>query len=123
METALSAARQGVRSSNPLVGAVIIDADGTFLAIGHHRGAGTAHAEADVINRLLGTGVKRDLSAATLIVTLEPCSHTGPHGPLHPGHSRRRHWQRGVRRAGPEQDLCRWCRDSPAMKASTSGWG
>ncbi|MBP2414870.1 diaminohydroxyphosphoribosylaminopyrimidine deaminase/5-amino-6-(5-phosphoribosylamino)uracil reductase [Arthrobacter stackebrandtii] len=81
METALSAARQGVRGANPLVGAVIIDADGTFLAIGYHRGAGTAHAETDVINRLLGTGVKRDLSAATLIVTLEPCSHTGLTGP------------------------------------------
>lgn len=81
METALSAARQGVRGANPLVGAVIIDADGTFLAIGHHGGAGTAHAEADVINRLLGTGVKRDLSAATLIVTLEPCSHFGLTGP------------------------------------------
>ncbi len=81
METALSAARQGVRGANPLVGAVIIDADGTFLAIGHHRGAGTAHAETDVINRLLGTGVKRDLSAATLIVTLEPCSHFGLTGP------------------------------------------
>lgn len=81
METALSAAKQGVRSSNPLVGAVIIDADGTFLAIGHHRGAGTLHAETDVINRLLGTGVKRDLSAATLIVTLEPCNHVGRTGP------------------------------------------
>ncbi|MFQ4149371.1 bifunctional diaminohydroxyphosphoribosylaminopyrimidine deaminase/5-amino-6-(5-phosphoribosylamino)uracil reductase RibD [Arthrobacter sp. LAPM80] len=81
METALSAARQGVRGSNPLVGAVIIDADGTFLAIGYHRGAGTPHAEADVINRLLGTGVKRDLSAATLIVTLEPCNHVGRTGP------------------------------------------
>ncbi len=81
METALSAARQGVRGANPLVGAAIIDADGTFLAIGYHRGAGTAHAEADVITRLLGTGVKRDLSAATLIVTLEPCSHFGRTGP------------------------------------------
>ena len=81
METALSAARQGVRGANPLVGAVIIDADGTFLAIGYHRGAGTSHAETDVINRLLGTGVKRDLSAATLIVTLEPCSHVGRTGP------------------------------------------
>ncbi|SEE28063.1 diaminohydroxyphosphoribosylaminopyrimidine deaminase / 5-amino-6-(5-phosphoribosylamino)uracil reductase [Arthrobacter alpinus] len=81
METALSAARQGVRGSNPLVGAAIIDADGTFLAIGYHRGAGTPHAEADVINRLLGTGVKRDLSAATLIITLEPCSHLGRTGP------------------------------------------
>ena len=81
METALSAARQGVRGANPLVGAVIIDADGTFLAIGYHRGAGTRHAETDVITRLLGTGVKRDLSAATLIVTLEPCSHQGRTGP------------------------------------------
>lgn len=81
METALSAAKQGVRGANPLVGAVIIDADGTFLAIGHHRGAGTPHAETDVIDRLLGTGVKRDLSAATLIVTLEPCSHFGLTGP------------------------------------------
>lgn len=81
METALSAARQGVRGANPLVGAAIIDADGTFLAIGYHRGAGTAHAETDVINRLLGTGVKRDLSAATLIVTLEPCNHVGRTGP------------------------------------------
>ncbi len=81
METALSAARQGVRGANPLVGAVIIDADGTFLAIGFHRGAGLPHAETDVINRLLGTGVKRDLSAATLIVTLEPCNHVGLTGP------------------------------------------
>ncbi|MCU6480402.1 diaminohydroxyphosphoribosylaminopyrimidine deaminase/5-amino-6-(5-phosphoribosylamino)uracil reductase [Arthrobacter silviterrae] len=81
METALAAARQGVRGANPLVGAVIIDADGTVLAIGHHRGAGTPHAEADVINRLLGTGVKRDLSAATIVVTLEPCNHQGRTGP------------------------------------------
>lgn len=81
METALTAARLGVRSSNPLVGAVILDADGTVLAIGHHLGAGTAHAEVDVIRRLLGTGVKRELSAATLIVTLEPCDHQGRTGP------------------------------------------
>ncbi|GAA4658117.1 bifunctional diaminohydroxyphosphoribosylaminopyrimidine deaminase/5-amino-6-(5-phosphoribosylamino)uracil reductase RibD [Arthrobacter cryoconiti] len=81
METALSAARQGVRGANPLVGAVIIDADGTVLAIGHHRGAGTPHAELDVINRLLGTGVKRDLSAATIIVNLEPCNHQGRTAP------------------------------------------
>lgn len=81
METALTAARLGIRGSNPLVGAVILDADGTVLAIGHHLGAGTAHAEVDVIARLLGTGVKRELSAATLIVTLEPCNHQGRTGP------------------------------------------
>ncbi|MGO4385497.1 bifunctional diaminohydroxyphosphoribosylaminopyrimidine deaminase/5-amino-6-(5-phosphoribosylamino)uracil reductase RibD [Specibacter sp. RAF43] len=81
METALAAARQGVRGANPLVGAVILDADGTVLAIGRHRGAGTAHAEADAITTLLGTGVKRDLSAATIIVTLEPCNHQGRTAP------------------------------------------
>ncbi|ALE91914.1 riboflavin biosynthesis protein RibD [Arthrobacter alpinus] len=79
METAISAARQGVRGANPLVGAVIIDADGTVLAIGHHLGAGTPHAEADAIASLRGT--RRDLSAATIIVTLEPCNHRGRMGP------------------------------------------
>lgn len=80
METALAVARQGVRGANPLVGAVILDADGTVLAIGRHFGAGTPHAEADAINALLG-GTKRDLSAATIIVTLEPCNHQGRTGP------------------------------------------
>ncbi len=79
METALSAARQGVRGANPLVGAVIIDADGTVLAIGRHLGAGTPHAEADAIASLRGT--RRDLSAATILVTLEPCNHQGRMGP------------------------------------------
>ncbi|MCQ9164039.1 bifunctional diaminohydroxyphosphoribosylaminopyrimidine deaminase/5-amino-6-(5-phosphoribosylamino)uracil reductase RibD [Arthrobacter sp. STN4] len=75
METALAVARQGVRGANPLVGAVIIDADGTVLAIGRHLGAGTPHAEADAINSLRGT--RRELSAATMVVTLEPCNHQG----------------------------------------------
>ncbi|WP_287929775.1 bifunctional diaminohydroxyphosphoribosylaminopyrimidine deaminase/5-amino-6-(5-phosphoribosylamino)uracil reductase RibD [Arthrobacter sp.] len=75
METALAVARQGVRGANPLVGAAIIDADGTVLAIGRHLGAGTPHAEVDAINSLSGT--RRDLSAATMVVTLEPCNHQG----------------------------------------------
>lgn len=79
METALALARQGVRGANPLVGAVILDADGTVLAIGHHRGAGTPHAEADAISSL--SGARRDLSAATMIVTLEPCNHQGRTSP------------------------------------------
>jgi diaminohydroxyphosphoribosylaminopyrimidine deaminase/5-amino-6-(5-phosphoribosylamino)uracil reductase len=79
METALAVARQGVRGANPLVGAVIIDADGTVLAIGRHLGAGTPHAEADAINSLRGT--RRDLSAATMVVTLEPCNHQGRTSP------------------------------------------
>lgn len=81
METALAAARQGVRGANPLVGAVIIDADGTVLAIGSHRGAGTLHAEADAIRALFEAGARRDLSAATMIVNLEPCNHHGRTAP------------------------------------------
>jgi len=81
METALAAARQGVRGANPLVGAVIIDADGTVLAIGAHHGAGTPHAEADAIRALFQGGARRDLSAATMIVNLEPCNHQGRTGP------------------------------------------
>lgn len=76
---ALEAARRGPRGANPLVGAVLLDAHGQVLHIGHHRGAGTAHAEADVLAQARAAGT--DLSATALCVTLEPCSHTGRTGP------------------------------------------
>lgn len=80
MRLTLELARRGVRGANPLVGAVILDSTGTILATGHHRGAGTAHAEADALNRLgaLDPDIARD---ATLVVNLEPCNHTGRTGP------------------------------------------
>ena len=81
METALAAAKLGVRGANPLVGAVVLDADGTVLAIGRHRGAGTLHAEADALAALFSHGHRRDLSRATMVVTLEPCNHFGRTGP------------------------------------------
>ena len=79
MEAALAAALQGPRGANPLVGAVVIAADGTQLVTGYHRGAGTAHAEADAIDQAKAAG--QDLNGTTMVVTLEPCNHCGRTGP------------------------------------------
>ena len=61
---------------NPRVGCVLLAPDGSSVAEGYHRGAGTAHAEADALaqagDRARGT---------TAVVTLEPCNHTGRTGP------------------------------------------
>lgn len=79
MELALSAARKGTRGANPLVGAVILSADGRHLVTGWHRGAGTPHAEADAIAQAHAEGI--DLAGTRMLVTLEPCNHTGRTGP------------------------------------------
>lgn len=79
MDTALEAALRGPRGANPLVGAVVVDADGRHLVTGYHRGAGTPHAEADAIAQAAAEGL--DLHGATMLVTLEPCNHVGRTGP------------------------------------------
>ncbi|MGY2747019.1 bifunctional diaminohydroxyphosphoribosylaminopyrimidine deaminase/5-amino-6-(5-phosphoribosylamino)uracil reductase RibD [Arthrobacter sp. UYCu723] len=79
MDSAVEAALQGPRGANPLVGAVVIAADGTRLVTGYHRGAGTAHAEADAIAQAAAAG--HDLGGTTMLVTLEPCNHCGRTGP------------------------------------------
>ena len=79
MDEALDLAARGVRGANPLVGAVILDADGATLGTGYHRGAGTAHAEADALAN--ARTARADVRGATMVVTLEPCSHTGRTGP------------------------------------------
>lgn len=79
MEAALQAALQGPRGANPLVGAVVVDPDGRQLVTGYHRGAGTAHAEADAIAQAKAAGI--DLTGCTMVVTLEPCNHVGRTGP------------------------------------------
>jgi diaminohydroxyphosphoribosylaminopyrimidine deaminase / 5-amino-6-(5-phosphoribosylamino)uracil reductase len=61
---------------NPRVGCVLLASNGDLLAVGHHRGAGTAHAEVDALRRTTGSA-----AGATAVVTLEPCAHTGRTGP------------------------------------------
>ena len=61
---------------NPRVGCVLLTADGTEIAEGYHRGAGTPHAE---VAALAEAGT--DARGATAVVTLEPCHHTGRTGP------------------------------------------
>ncbi|RFA11067.1 riboflavin biosynthesis protein RibD [Subtercola boreus] len=63
---------------NPRVGAVLLAPDGSTLAEGWHRGAGTPHAEVDALSHLASPGLAR---GATAVVTLEPCNHTGRTGP------------------------------------------
>lgn len=79
MTLALALARRGVRGANPLVGAVILDPAGEILSHGYHRGAGTPHAEADALAAAASAGT--DVTGATMVVTLEPCNHTGRTGP------------------------------------------
>lgn len=61
---------------NPRVGCVLLGADGTVIAEGFHRGAGTDHAEVDALKRA-GDRAR----GATAVVTLEPCDHSGRTGP------------------------------------------
>jgi len=62
---------RGRVSPNPLVGAVVVR-DGTVLGEGWHDGPGTAHAE---VRALEAAGDAAQ--GATVICTLEPCSHHG----------------------------------------------
>jgi diaminohydroxyphosphoribosylaminopyrimidine deaminase/5-amino-6-(5-phosphoribosylamino)uracil reductase len=61
---------------NPRVGCVLLADDGTTVAEGYHRGAGTRHAEADALAEA-GEAAR----GTTAVVTLEPCDHTGRTGP------------------------------------------
>jgi diaminohydroxyphosphoribosylaminopyrimidine deaminase/5-amino-6-(5-phosphoribosylamino)uracil reductase len=78
MRRALALAANGPATGvNPRVGCVILDAAGTIIAEGWHRGAGTDHAEIDALSKLPDGGAR----GATAVVTLEPCNHTGRTGP------------------------------------------
>lgn len=73
MEFALQLAKAvtGQTSSNPPVGAVVVN-DGAIVGFGAHLKAGEAHAEVHALDM---AGEKTN--GATIYVTLEPCSHTG----------------------------------------------
>lgn len=61
---------------NPRVGCVLLDEDGTEIAEGFHRGAGTPHAEVIALS-----AAGDQAQGATAVVTLEPCNHSGLTGP------------------------------------------
>jgi diaminohydroxyphosphoribosylaminopyrimidine deaminase/5-amino-6-(5-phosphoribosylamino)uracil reductase len=66
---------------NPRVGCVLLGPDGSEIAEGFHRGAGTPHAEAAALAALFSDGSGDAARGATAVVTLEPCNHTGRTGP------------------------------------------
>ena len=78
MRRALELAANGPATGvNPRVGCVVLNNAGEIIAEGWHRGAGTAHAEVDALSKL-PEGASR---GATVVVTLEPCNHSGHTGP------------------------------------------
>jgi diaminohydroxyphosphoribosylaminopyrimidine deaminase/5-amino-6-(5-phosphoribosylamino)uracil reductase len=62
---------RGYCAPNPSVGAIAVRGQ-DVLARAAHQGAGTPHAEINLLNQLEG-----DLSDVRLYVTLEPCNHWG----------------------------------------------
>lgn len=65
----------GATSPNPMVGCVILDADGEPAGEGWHARAGGPHAEAAALAAAREAG--RDVREGTAVVTLEPCAHHG----------------------------------------------
>ncbi|MFG2352747.1 bifunctional diaminohydroxyphosphoribosylaminopyrimidine deaminase/5-amino-6-(5-phosphoribosylamino)uracil reductase RibD [Streptomyces sp. NPDC048521] len=72
----LAATALGRTSPNPVVGCVILGADGTPVGEGFHRGAGQPHAEVEAL-AVAGDRAR----GGTAVVTLEPCAHQGRTGP------------------------------------------
>lgn len=78
MRRAVARAAQGLgaTSPNPVVGAVVLAADGTEVGVGHHERAGGPHAE------VVALAAAGELArGGTVVVTLEPCQTTGRTGP------------------------------------------
>ena len=78
MRRCLQLARCGQRNAkpNPMVGAVIVAADGRIIGEGYHVRCGEGHAEVNAY-----ASVRHEdeplLKEATMYVSLEPCSHYG----------------------------------------------
>src|SRR5690606_12434385 len=66
----------GTTSPNPVVGCVILDANGEVVGEGFHAYAGGPHAE---VRALAAAGERA--RGGTAIITMEPCNHTGRTGP------------------------------------------
>ncbi|MGZ5236621.1 MAG: bifunctional diaminohydroxyphosphoribosylaminopyrimidine deaminase/5-amino-6-(5-phosphoribosylamino)uracil reductase RibD, partial [Caldimonas sp.] len=77
MREALALAQHaiGLSDPNPRVGCVILADDGSVLGRGHTQEAGGAHAEVMALRDAAARGAS--VRGATVVVTLEPCSHHG----------------------------------------------
>lgn len=80
MRAAILEARKGRFNTtpNPTVGAVLLH-DGRVVAMGHHSRAGGPHAEIACLEDARRKCVPT--RGMTMVVTLEPCNHTGRTGP------------------------------------------
>jgi diaminohydroxyphosphoribosylaminopyrimidine deaminase / 5-amino-6-(5-phosphoribosylamino)uracil reductase len=77
LNEAIQAARayEGRTAPNPPVGAAALDAHGRVISVQAHPGAGNPHAEAMLLRDCEARGLLADVH--TVVVTLEPCAHTG----------------------------------------------
>lgn len=83
MDLALSLSRLGLYTTppNPRVGAVLLK-NNRILGMGYHHRAGGPHAEIVALQSAKSCGVlDADIAGGTMVVTLEPCCHTGRTGP------------------------------------------
>lgn len=78
IEIALAEARTALAHDDVPIGAVIVDADGAVVAVGHNERElhhdPTAHAEVVAIRRAAQKLDSWHLDGCTLVVTLEPCT-------------------------------------------------
>jgi len=74
---------EGATAPNPPVGCVLLDAHGEIIAAAAHRKAGELHAEARAIAAARAAGAEGRIH--TVVVTLEPCNHTGRTPPCSEG--------------------------------------
>jgi len=72
MREAISLAVATRPHPNPRVGALVLDADGRMVGRGMHAGPGSPHAEALALEE-----AGERAAGGTLVVSLEPCDHTG----------------------------------------------
>jgi diaminohydroxyphosphoribosylaminopyrimidine deaminase/5-amino-6-(5-phosphoribosylamino)uracil reductase len=73
---ALASRALGCTSPNPVVGCVVLSADGSTVGQGFHRAAGKPHAEVEAL-----AAAGEAARGGTAVVTLEPCAHHGKTGP------------------------------------------
>ncbi len=78
MRRCLQLARNGMLNAkpNPMVGAVIVSADGRIIGEGYHVRCGEGHAEVNAFASVRPHD-EHLLAGATVYVSLEPCSHYG----------------------------------------------